>query len=625
MTEVTTLGTLMVNEILPEDSRKPLHMLDKKGMNKLLQHLVENHPDQYRDILHNMSQVGRKAVWESGLSVSLTDLATSPARDALLDPVKKRIQEIRDADGLTDQQRKDAIVDLLVDLSPKIQKAVSEESRERRSPFAVQVDSGARGNVGALASIKGADLLATDQTGSFIPLPLMHSYAEGFTPAEYFAASYGQRKGQLDVKMSVADAGFMSKKLINAAHRGVVTSDESPMHRLPVGLPVPTDDEDSVGSVLAQDTMAYKRGQVVTPEMLADLQDNDVDEILLASPLTEYTSDGGMSAWAAGRRTRQGFHQAGDNIGIPAAQAIGERLAQGTLDSKHTAGVQTRVSKSGFEYLNRLIEAPDNFPESGPLAEEDGLVTDIRKAPQGGHFIMVGERPYYAGADLEVTVNVGDTVEVGADLTDGAPHPKDLVRLRGLGEARRVYTNLLREALHNSGASIHRRNIEPVVSGLLNWATVTDPQGVGDNIYSDVVPYGHLIANYTPRADAAESDISKSVGQYLEEPVLNYTPGTRITREVADRLKKWKVRKAFVHSDPPAFEPTMVRGTLSVFHDPDWKTQLSGFYTSRAFDKSLHRGAVSDTRSTSYVPALAAAHGFGESLTDKGMYSGATR
>jgi DNA-directed RNA polymerase subunit beta' len=620
MSDITTLGTIMVNEALPDRLRKPQHRLDKKGVKKLLDTLVQEQPEDYRRILHDLSQIGRTSVWESGLSVSLVDLATSPARDAILGPLKERISQLRDSDELDEKQRRDAIVDLLIEAAPKIREAVTVESRDRRSPFSTQVDSGARGNPGSLASIKGADLLATDQNDRFIPLPLLHSYAEGFTPAEYFAASYGQRKGQLDVKLAVADAGFLSKKLINAAHRGVVTSDESPTYRLPVGLPVPVSDTESVGSVLSQDVLGYTRGTVVTPEMLADLEDNDIDEILLVSPLAEYTEDGGMSAWAAGRRTRQGFHQVGDNIGIPAAQAVGERLSQGALDSKHTAGVQTRLSKSGFEYLNRLIEAPDTFPESGPLAEADGIVNDIREAPQGGHYVTVGDQRYYAGPDLEVTVKVGDTLEAGDDMTDGTPHPKDLVRLRGLGEARRVYTGLLREALDNSGAHIHRRNLEPVVSGLLNWATVTDPDGIGDNIYSDVVPYGHLIANYKPRETAAEVDVSKSIGQYLEEPVLHFTPGTRITRKVADTLKKWKVHKAFAHPEPPAFEPTMVRGTLSVFHDPDWKTQLSGFYTSKAFERSLHRGAKSDTAGTSYVPALSDAHGFGGELKQTGRY-----
>lgn len=1002
----TTIGTILINEALPEDMRREQHRLDKKGIHRLFMELAEKHPEQYAGVLRALSEVGKAAVWTEGLSVSLADLHRSEAKERILAPVRKRVRQLLDDDNLTDEQRKTAIVDQLVEVVGPLQDAVLEESRQRKSPFAIQVESGARGKKGSLASLKGADLLATDQRDEFIPIPLMHSYAEGLTPAEYFAASYGQRKGQLDVKLAVSDAGFLNKQLVNAAHRQVVTHDQPKPGRLPVGLPVETNDRANIGAVLAADIGALKAGHVLTDEDLQDLQDQGVDEILVASPMTEVSEDGGVSAWAAGRRTRQGLHLVGDNIGIPAAQAIGERLSQGALNclptgtlvrmadwsvkpieqlteydtvmgadkrgflaparvknlfdkgeqpvyrtvfrrgqkietellstlnhkvlvqtsftnhseeslngeprvlpigkkcrelrslapsgftgtgssdpraylmglllgdgcytesvggvffscadpelldalvpylrslglrwchchdyyyrlsqlegdgiagaprddkgrlvgggvrnparkllqeygidhkyahekqipadvfswdnqsvaelvaglidtdgtvfrrtnckalgvgfcstslamveqlsfllstrfgiyhskirellpgkhssrhakrtlysfhitdsesvsrfadsiplkgvkrakvarwrgnikprharagsakrvlqgfvghqqcwdievenddhlfllanglivsnSKHTAGVQTRISKAGFEYINRLIQAPQNFPEAGPLAEEDGRVDAVEEAPQGGHYIKVGERQYYAGPDLKVLVKPGQAIEQGSDLTDGTPHPKDLVRLRGMGEARRVYMRELREALKNSGVDVHRRNLESVVAGLLNWAQVTDPDGIGENIYDDVVPYGKLLASYRPRSNAAKLQPKHAVGRYLEEPVLHYTPGTRITKKIADHLQKWKVDNIFAHDEPPGFEPHMVRGMLSVYHDPDWRTRLGGFYTARAFERSLHRGLESDSKSTSFLAGIAQPARFGADLQRTGKYA----
>jgi hypothetical protein len=448
----------------------------------------------------------------------------------------------------------------------------------------------------------------------------MHSYAEGFTPAEYFAAGYGQRKGQLDVKLATSDAGFLNKQLVNAAHRQVITREQPNQTRLPTGLPVETTDRDNIGAALSIDTGPIKAGTILTDEILGQLSDAGHDEILVYSPMTEMSEDGGISALSAGRRTRRGLHLIGDNIGIPAAQAIGERLSQGALSSKHTAGVQTRIPKAGFEYINRLIQSPERFPESGPLAEEGGVVNDVVEAKQGGHYVTVGKRQYYAGPDLEVKVKPGDEVEIGDDLTDGTPHPTDLVRLRGMGEARRVYLNTLREALENSGVKVHRRNLESVVTGLLNWAKVTAPDGIGDNIYDDVVPYGRLTYNYTPRPGAQSLNPKKAVGRFLEEPVLHYTPGTRVTKKIADHLNKWGVKDVYSHEDEPDFEPHMVRGMLGVYHDPDWKTRLSGFYTSRAFQRGLHRGIETDTRSTSFVPALTKPSRFGKKLRTLGKY-----
>ncbi len=619
MGEVTSIGTLLINDVLPEDMRRQAHRLDKKGVHQLLMEVAERYPDKYKEVLHGLSEIGRTTVWTEGVSVSLAALRKSKAKEQLLAPVRLQLQQIIDDDSLDDETRKAKIVETLIPLSKPLQDAIAEESRREGSPFSLQIDSGARGNPSSLASLRGADLLATDQNDKFIPIPLLHSYAEGFTPAEYFAAGYGQRKGQLDVKLAVADAGFLSKQLVNATHRQVVTHAEPVATRLPTGLPVDVKDKDNIGAVLALDVGKYKAGTIITDEILQDLGD-ETDEILIYSPMTDISEDGGISAKAAGRRTRQGLHAIGDNIGIPAAQAIGERLSQGTLSSKHSAGIGTKVKKSGFEYLNRLLQAPEHFPEAGPLSEADGTVNEVVEAAQGGHYIKVGDQQYYAGPDLNVTVKVGDQVEAGDDLTDGVPHPHQLVRLRGMGEARRVYMQTLREALKDSGIKTHRRNIESVVSGVLNWAKVTNPDGIGDNIYDDVVPFNRLSASYTPRPTSKQLPVKQLRGKYLEEPVLHYTPGTRVSSKMIDQLKKYNIESVFANDEEPDFEPHMVRSMLSVYHDPDWRTQQMGFYTARAFQKSLHRGATSDTASTSFVPALSEGKGFGSTLPRSGQY-----
>jgi len=316
----------------------------------------------------------------------------------------------------------------------------------------------------------------------------------------------------------------------------------------------------------------------------------------------------------------KGSTLSGDNIGIPAAQAIGERLSEGALGSKHSAGVSTKVSRSGFEYINRLIQSPEHFPEAGPLAEDDGAVTDIEEASQGGHYISVGERKYYAPEGIEPTVKVGQQVERGDDLTDGVPHPTQLVQPTRHGVRLAGSTCATSERHSKLRGQTHRRNVESVVAGLLNWAQVNSPDGIGDNIYGDVAPYGKLVANYKPRKNAQELPVKKLNGKYLEEPVLHYTPGTRVTSRVIEDLNKYKIGSVYAHDEEPDFEPYMVRGLLGVYHDPDWRTRQAGFYTSRAFQNALHRGLESDTESTSFVPSLGVGAPLGKNLSTMGKY-----
>jgi DNA-directed RNA polymerase subunit beta' len=618
---ITSVGAVMLNQALPPELRKDQHELDKKGVHQLLRTVAEKHPDAYKQVVKALNDVGREASWTEGVSVSLSGLRTSKAKQAVMQELQSKIKAIRDDDNLNDDQRSAAIVDALVPFASKLSDAVLHEAKtENDNPYYLQIASGARGKKTEMSSLRGADLLVENQHGNFVPIPVTSSYAEGFKPAEYFAASYGQRKGMIGTKLAVADSGYGVKMLINAAHRIVVTRDKPDPTRLPVGLPTKTDDTELVGQVLAHDAGPHKAGTLITKSVQDDLREADIDEVLVHSPMTELTPDGGISRLAAGKRHREGLTRIGDNVGIAASHAIGERWSQGLLGSKHSSWVGDRVKRSGVDYIFRLLGAPDHFPEAGPLAEADGQVEDVRKAEQGGHYVKVGGKEYYVHADLNPTVKKGDTVEAGDDLSDGVPHPQQLVKLRGLGEARRVYADALHEAFNASGVDASRRNVQAVVAGLLNWAKVTNPDGIGDNVVDDIAPFNRLVHGYKPRANAQLTAPKQAVGKYLEEPVLHYTPGTRVNSKVLNHLQKYGIKDVTVHDDPPDFEPEYVRSVLSVYHDPDWQTRLAGFYTSSAFQKAVQRGAESDTNSTSYYPALAKGVGFGKNLTTTGTY-----
>jgi DNA-directed RNA polymerase subunit beta' len=619
--DTTNVGKLLVDDALPEDLRKPEYAFDKAGMHELMRQVAEKYPDQYRDILHKLSEVGRDSVYTTGASVSLSGLRSSPAKEAIMGPARQQLAQIVNNDKLSDKDREKAIVDTLLPLNQRLQDDLFAEAKHENNPYYLQLISGARGKKSDYNSLRGADLLTADQSGRVIPIPILHSYAEGLDPVEYWAGMYGQRKGGIDVKDSTAQSGYLGKKLVNATHRIVVTKEKPDETRVLTGLPVSPKDKDSVGAILAKSAGEYPAGTLLTDKILKDIDKNGEDEIVVHSPMAEQTEDGGISRLAAGKRDRFGLSEIGDNIGIPASQSISEKLSQSALGSKHISGVANiKKENAGLDVIQRLVEAPEHFPEAGPLAEEDGVVNAIDDAPQGGRFITVGKTRHYAHSDLDPVVKVGDRVEAGDSLTDGLPHPVDLVRHKGIGEARRLYLKYFGDVLRASGAPTHRRNLEAVVSGLINHAVVTDPDGIGDHVPDDVVSYNQLAHGYKPRPDAKLSSPSSAVGNYLEEPALHYTIGTKVTRKVADHLKRHGIQDVHSHPEPPGFSPHLQRGILGVHSDPDWQTALSGFYTASSFQRNLARGAVSDPNSTSYVPAAAAGTDFGKHLKETGTY-----
>lgn len=619
-----TVGSLLLRRSLPPGYDHRTVDWSKKGVKALLTEIAERDPDKYAEVLQNLTAAGRLVGHTDGGSLSLAQIRTAPSKRAILEPVHRKIEEIQNS-NLSEDERNAQVVELLREVAPRLQAAIYDESvLDDDNLLAQQMKSGAKGNKSNLSSLRGADLLYEDHNGDPVPMAVMNSYAEGLDPVEYWAGTYGGRKGLVDLKFAVADAGYYGKRLANAVHRLVVTDEEPAKSRLPVGLPTTADDDDNVGSVLAQEVAGYPAGTVITSSVLGDLRRKTKgSRFLVHSPITSIAPGGGIDRLSAGVREKMMLSPIGDNIGLAASQSVSERVSQGLISSKHTGGVSSGAKNefSGFKYIDSLAEAPGSMPQAGIVADADGHVTGVEDAPQGGKFIYMGDKKFYVAPHRTVKVKAGDTVEAGDLLTDGIPHPAELVRHKGIGEARRMMSTILIDAFKNSGVPAHRRNAEIVATGLINHVRITNPDGIGDNIVDDVVPYAQLYGRgYTPRTGAQRVAPSAAYGKYLEEPVLHYTPGTRVTKAVQRDLDEFKVPEVDVHDSTPDFEPQFVRGIMNLYHDPDWMTQLGGFYTGKAFQKSVQRGAKSETKSTSFYPGLATGTDFGTSLSSEGKY-----
>lgn len=616
-----TIGQLLINDALPEDLRDYSRVLDKKGITTLFREVAKRYPERYKQILQDLQNHGADFASTKGISVSLRHLVPGKHTKAFVDRLKAENQADIDNDELDDDTREKQIVARTSKYYTDVENAVMKDQEESGSPYLSQVRSGGRGNPAQLNQMAGAELLVADHKNNLVPIPLYSSYAEGVPPAEYWGSVYGTRRGSVSTKFATAESGFFGKQLALAAHRLVVNRDRPYQHRLPVGLPVDVDDDGNIGSVLAKDAGPYKAGEILTPRILAELKDKDINEILVHSPMTASDEDGGLDAWSAGVRDTGGMSRIGDNIGIPSAQAMSEPISQGALSEKHSAG-GGKIGKKlgGFDYINKLFQAPEFFQEAAPLAPMDGIVKEVREAPQGGSYITVGDQELYVHPQHQVTVKPGQHVETGDDLTDGYPHPRDLVKYRGVGEARRTFLNMAMQAFKDSGIKVHRRNVEPIVTGMINHVVVTDPNGAGDHILDDVVQYNRMAANYVPRDGVETIDPHKAVGRYLEEPALHYSVGTPITKKVAENLKKWGIADVAAHKDAPPFQSHWERLMTSTSQDPDWQTRLGGFYIGKSLVQSIHEGAKSDPRGTSFFPAVAQGVGFGEDLTTKGTY-----
>jgi len=596
MTRTTTIGKHLVRQSLPEDLRDDNRELDKKGMNALLAELAEKHPDKYVDVLKKLMDISRTAVTERGRDASfdIKHLRAPAKAVQFRKALRTEIKAVQQDPNLTLEQKNAQIIGIMKGVTDSVQKMVVDEGVSENNPFALSVKKGFRGNPAQLTQMLFGDLLVADHKGRAIPIPGLHGYGDGVKPSEYWASAYGSRKGYSDVQFATARAGFLGKQLAQLAQRMRVTGEDCDTTN---GMRMKGSDPEILGYTLAQPMAGIPAGTTLEQKHLKKIAGRDP----IVRSVTTCRQKEGICQKCTGQRQQGQFPEVGDFVGISAARVVAEPFLQMALSSKHTGGMVgvNDDTIEGFEEVNQFVQVPKYFKGAAALATADGRVGAIQRAPQGGKYITIGNTQAHIPAGREVLVKKGDKVWAGDILSSGTPNPAEIAKHKGIGAARQYFTNTYYDILKRNGVASDRRNIELLARSFYDQVEVTDPDGMGEYNVGDRVAYNELQSRYTPRDKSQKRSLGRAKGMYLEEPVMHYTIGTRITPEVSDAMKKRKVAAVLVHDKAPRFQPVVTRAMGVAAKDPDFKTRLGGFDLKRSLIDSATKGSTSPKKSTS--------------------------
>ena len=599
---ITTPGRILINSILPEGYKQySQRELDKKTQGELATKLARNNPEKYIKTMHGFSRLAREVntTYGKSASVGLEDLKTPEELIPLKRKIHGDIDTIKNNPSLTADEKKKKTIEYLQEAMKVVPGKVAEVLKKSNSGFAMQFRSGARGNPVQLMQTIMGPLLLTDAQGKPVPIPNINGYGTGTTPLEYWGAANGARKGTVDVQFATADGGYFAKRANNIGIRTVVTEDDCGTKN---GLIVKGDDPDNIGSILAKPAGGLPAGTLITKENLNKLHGQDI----IVRSLTTCQAKEGVCAKCAGKREDNDFPAIGTKIGIIAARAVGEQVTQAALGSKHKGGVSEGKPKEveGFAEIDQFIQIPSTFRGGAVLASKDGYITNIRDNPgKTGKIVTVGNEEHFVPNGRDIVIHKGDFVEAGDVLTDGTPNPAELARHKGVGEGRRYFVNMYSKILNDNNASVHRRNVESFARSLINRVEITKPEGYNGHMMGDVVPYDIIARDYQPRESSQRVRVSGSLkGTYLEQPVLHYTIGTRITPSVIKTLANHGIGDIVVNADEPAFKPKVVRSVDVLKTDPDWMTRLAGEGLKKAMLDAAQFGSTSVAKGTSYIP-----------------------
>ena len=604
----TTVGQFLLNEQLPKEVRDYHRTYDKKSIRALMENLTPLSNDVYRDTNDRLHRLASELVTTYGkqTSISLDSFKTPDEVKVIRDEIAGKVKDILDT-KMPAEERRNKIIQTVTSYIDKVTKTNYDVGMKNGNAFALQVSSGARGNPNQFRSINAGDLMFVDHKDRPIPIPVLRSYSEGLDPVQYWAGAYGARKGAISTKFATPEAGYLGKQMVLSSHKLMVTEPDCSTNN---GYKVKANEAANEGALLLTPIGKYPRNTILTPKILKDLGDKD---ITVRSPLT-CQAHGGICQKCAGIRERGTLPPIGDNIGIAAAQAISEPIGQGQLSVKHGGGLAGGKSiKSGLDLITQLVSVPETFQGGASIATTDGNVDRITDAPQGGKYVIINGKDHWVDTDYPIKVKPGDTVEAGDVLSDGIVNPAAITKYKGIGEGRKYFVDILNKALEEGGFGAHRRNIELLSRGMINHVRINSLDAPGDTLPDDVIEYDPMAKNYTPRAGSLDVHPKSALNHYLEQPVLHYSIGTRITPRVAKNLQESNIDNIKVHKEPPPFEPEMVRAMENLAHSDDWMVRMGGLYgVKRSFIKSLHRTSESQNHSTSYIPALAQGVDFGK-------------
>ena len=432
----TTAGRVIFNRILPEDVQFVNWSLDKGGLKDLVIDLYEVlGEEQTPEIADAIKDIGFTYATRSGYSLAVSDITVPASKQDIIN------QALQEAEAVTRDYRRGLLTEQeqnerVIEIWQRTTNLVAEEVKKTMDPngnLAAQAISGAtKGGFGPISQLAGMRGLMADPSGRIIPLPIRSNFREGLNALEYFISTHGARKGLADTALRTADAGYLTRRLVDVAQDVIINDDDC---ETPDGVVIRRSDDvagQSMSSRLYGRLMAERVVDPETGEIIAernDMLDHDrvrrivssgVPEIKVRSPLTcELTH--GICFMCYGMDLGRGkMVDVGSAVGIVAAQSIGEPGTQLTLRTFHTGGVAAGGDiTTGLPRVEELFEARKTPKGEAVVSEIGGVVRVMQSDRYSDLRIARVEHSEMISDEYDLPTGWTIAVEDGSEVSQG--------------------------------------------------------------------------------------------------------------------------------------------------------------------------------------------------------------
>ncbi|HYL52998.1 MAG TPA: hypothetical protein VEZ15_13570, partial [Acidimicrobiia bacterium] len=495
----TSLGRLLLNSALPEEFAYVNRTMKKRDITEVVGELVVQFDKAVvGDSLDRLKNLGYEWSTRAGLTISIADVTTPPAKAGLLEKFEgeaAKVESQYERGIITDDERRQQEIEIWTDATNQVTKAMQDLMQSTPfNPIDMMVGSGARGNVMQVRQIAGMRGLVANPRGEIIPRPIKSNFREGLSVLEYFISTHGARKGLADTALRTADSGYLTRRLVDVAQELIVREPDCESVR-GIWIENVHGDPDSyrvletsvLGRCLAED-ITLSDGTVIPRNLEVDdddlrriADDEGITRVRVRSVLTCETVSGVCST-CYGRMLATGkIGDLGEAIGIVAAQSIGEPGTQLTMRTFHTGGVAGEDITHGLPRVVELFEA--RTPKSASLLADVSGVVRLGENEKGERVITIvaddgTEFEYAVSRRAHVSVRDGQDVQAGDRLVgdEKSPlDPKKLLEIKGVRETQQYLVDEVQRVYRDQGVSIHDKHIEVIVRQMLRRVTVSEP------------------------------------------------------------------------------------------------------------------------------------------------------
>ncbi len=507
----TTVGRLLFNSVFPSDFPYINDEVSIKKMNAIIDQVILTYGNEIApSIIDKIKAFGFKYATVSGTTWNIDAVKVPPQKGELVKEgwaLAAQVEEDFEEGLLTAEERYEHTIAVWQAVRGRIEKMIPETLEKHKSVYDL-ITSGARGSMAQVIQMAGMKGIIVNNSGRNIDFPVISSYKEGLTPLEYFITTYGARKGNSDTALKTAQAGYLTRRLVDVAQDAIITESDCGTKEYKtvrkenaLGIEVPIS-KNIRGRVIAEDIVAdgkvlFKKNHLVSKDDALAVEAAGLEEVKVFSPLICQSLHGICQKCYGLDMGRNKAVSLGEAVGIVAAQAIGEPGTQLTMRTFHSGGVSGVDITQGLPRVEEIFER--RMPKNPAIiAHENGEVIGVREEGREKVIVIIadddGSKGNKKGKQIEYTVpyrrqtlvKQGDKVVVGQIMTDGSADIEELHTYAGREVTEEYIVAEINKVYELQGASISRKHVEVIIKQMFGRVKITNP-GETRFTQSDVV------------------------------------------------------------------------------------------------------------------------------------------